>query len=121
MMIDHVPRGPLGDARPDATDENIKTPGAQPPEKVEDRENVSSVRPEDYPREDRAVTDSGADNRERRRSEGSGPVHGSGAGAGGKGNAEDYDSDPQGGGGEAPPRTDHGPKTGADAPVGGSH
>jgi len=61
----------------------------------------------------------GSDNRGRRASKGSGPVSGSGAGAGGKGNPEDYDSDAQGGG-RAGMRTDHGPKTGADAPIGGS-
>jgi len=42
-------RGPLGDARPDATENDTKTPGGQPPEKPEDRPNVGSVRPEDYP------------------------------------------------------------------------
>jgi hypothetical protein len=67
-------------------------------------------------------TDSGASNRGRRANkQGSGPVTGSGAGAGGGGNPEDYDSDPQAGGGHKPISTDdHGPKTGADAPVGGS-
>jgi hypothetical protein len=84
MTIDNVPRGPLGDAHPEAADENIKTPGSLPPEKVEDRENVSMVRPEDYPREDRAAVDPGADNRGRRASKGSGPVSGSGAARAGK-------------------------------------
>ena len=67
-------------------------------------------------------SDAGAANRGRRANkQGSGPVTGSGAGAGGGGNPEDYDSDPQGGGGhDATPSADHGPKTGADAPVGGS-
>lgn len=95
--------------------------GSLPQADVEDRENVSTVRPADYPKSDRddgAVT--GGDNRGRRASKGSGPVSGSGAGAGGKGNPEDYDSDPQGGGGKAGLRTDNGPKTGADAPIGGS-
>ena len=53
--------------------------------------------------------------------EGSGAVIGSGAGAGGGGGDEDYDSDPVGGGGAArskPAKPQ--PKTGADAPVGGS-
>jgi len=51
---------------------------------------------------------------------GSGVVTGSGAGAGGSGGAEDFDSDPAGGGGTPPhPEDDH-PKTGADAPIGGS-
>lgn len=66
--------------------------------------------------------DAGGANRGRRANkQGSGPVTGSGAGAGGGGNPEDYDSDPQGGGGhDATPPVDRGPKTGADAPVGGS-
>ena len=53
--------------------------------------------------------------------EGSGVVVGSGAGAGGGGGDEDFDSDPQGGGGSLSqrPEDDH-PKTGADAPIGGS-
>ncbi len=42
-------RGPLGDARPDATESDTKTPGGQAPEKPEDRPNVGSVKPEDYP------------------------------------------------------------------------
>lgn len=118
-MTDIVPRGPSGDARPDATDESRKTSGSLPPEKVEDRDNVGTVRPEDYPLEDRAAGDA-ATNRGARKSGGSGPVSGSGAGAGGRGNPEDYDSDPQGGGGAAPRPSDKGPDTGADAPVGGS-
>ncbi|ATE65128.1 hypothetical protein [Rhizorhabdus dicambivorans] len=53
--------------------------------------------------------------------QGSGVVIGSGAGAGGSGGAEDFDSDPAGGGGDLSPRpVDDQPRTGADAPVGGS-
>ncbi len=118
-MNDRTPRGPLGDARPEHG-ESAPTPGGLPPENVEDRDNVSEVTPEDYPREQRASADTAAFNRGRRRNTGSGPVSGSGAGAGGKGNPEDYDADPQGGGGNAPVPTDNGPKTGADAPIGGS-
>lgn len=61
------------------------------------------------------------ENRGRRaRQEGSGVVVGSGAGAGGSGGAEDFDSDPVGGGGTGSlPQDDH-PRSGADAPVGGS-
>ena len=44
-----MPRGPLGDARPDAAEEDTRTGGGQPPEKVEDRPGVSKVKPEDYP------------------------------------------------------------------------
>ena len=102
-----------------ASDEKSHTPGSLPPEKIEDRGNVGTARPEQYPKEDRAAADPAAQNRGRRASKGSGPASGSGAGAGGKGNSEDYDSDPQGGGGRLPSHEDHGPKTGADAPVGG--
>ena len=42
-------RGPLGDARPDATKDDPRTGGGQPAEQPEDRPNVSSVKPEDYP------------------------------------------------------------------------
>ena len=35
------------------------TPGGQPPERVEDRSNVGSVTPSDYPAEKRAGTESG--------------------------------------------------------------
>lgn len=113
--------GPFGSAGPDGA-KRAPTSGGQPQEKVEDRGSVGSIAAEDYPLEDRVSADrpdTAEMNRGKRRSEGSGPVSGSGAGAGGKGNAEDYDSDPQGGGGEAGIRTDNGPKTGADAPVGG--
>jgi hypothetical protein len=121
-MTDSTPRGPLGDARPDAKDAPAQTPGSLPQAKVEDRESVGTIRPEDYPKAERDDGDVAADNRGRRApKQGSGPVTGSGAGAGGGGNPEDYDSDPQGGGGHAAaPANDHGPKSGADAPVGGS-
>ncbi len=121
MPGDTMPRGPLGDARPDALNEPVApTPGSLKPEKVEDRDSVGMVRPEDYPEDQRAGLDDAAANRGRRAGKGSGPVTGSGAGAGGKGNPEDYDADPQGGGGSAQTAGDHGPKRGADAPVGGS-
>lgn len=129
MPGDMTPRGPLGDARPDALDGPVApTPGSLKPEKVEDRDNVGTVRPEDYPEDQRARLDDAAANRGRRAGKGSGrragkgsgPATGSGAGAGGKGNAEDYDADPQGGGGSARTPGDHGPKRGADAPTGGS-
>ena len=121
MPGDATPRGPLGDARPDAQQRPVApTPGSLKPEKVEDRDNVGMVSPEDYPEDQRAKLDEGDANRGHRPGKGSGPVTGSGAGAGGKGNPEDFDADPQGGGGHAPIRTDRGPKEGADAPVGGS-
>lgn len=46
---DEMPRGPLGDARPDAAEGDNRTGGGQPQEKVEDRPSVSTVKPEDYP------------------------------------------------------------------------
>jgi hypothetical protein len=46
---DETPRGPLGDARPDAAESNDRTGGGQPQEKVEDRPVVGTVKPEDYP------------------------------------------------------------------------
>jgi hypothetical protein len=121
MPGDATPRGPLGDARPDARQfPAAPTPGSLKPEKVEDRDNVGTVKPEDYPSDQHAKLDDAAANRGRRAGAGSGLVTGSGAGAGGKGNAEDYDSDPQGGGGAAPVSTGDRPEHGADAPVGGS-
>ena len=49
-----IPRGPLGDARPDAADPHVQNDSAQKPEKIEDRPMVSSVKPEDYPKDQRA-------------------------------------------------------------------
>ena len=46
---DEMPRGPLGDARPDSADHDTRTGGSRPPEKVEDRPSVGTVKPEDYP------------------------------------------------------------------------
>lgn len=96
------------------------TPGSLKPEKVENRENVGTVTPEDYPPDQRGGLDEEDANRGHRAGKGSGPVSGSGAGAGGKGNAEDYDSDPQGGGGDGAIGTGRKPARGADAPIGGS-
>jgi hypothetical protein len=42
-------RGPLGDARPDSTEDDTRTGDGQFPEKVEDRPVVGTVKPEDYP------------------------------------------------------------------------
>lgn len=91
-----------------------------PSDMIDDRSGGSSARREQFPKEEPPAPDPAAGNRGRRASRGSGPVSGSGAGAGGKGNGEDYDSDPQGGDGRFPSPDEHGPKTGADAPVGGS-
>ena len=50
-------RGPLGDARPDAQQDDPRANPAQRPEKVENRPMVSKVTPEDYPASDRADSD----------------------------------------------------------------
>ena len=120
MPDNDKPRSEAANPNPSRTSAASATPGSLPPEPVEDRPGVSRVRPEDYPRDQRARLGAGEENRGRRATKGSGPASGSGAGAGGKGNPEDYDSDPQGGGGDGPPVADDGPKTGADAPAGGS-
>ena len=49
-------RTPLGDARPDNTKNDPRTGGSLPQEDVEKRPNVSTVTPEDYPAEDRAIS-----------------------------------------------------------------
>lgn len=46
-------RGPLGDVLPSDADPDPRTSGGEPPEKVEDRPNVGTVKPEDYPLKDR--------------------------------------------------------------------
>jgi hypothetical protein len=46
--------GPLGDAIPSKNAPDDQTDGGQKPEKVEDRPDVGTVKPEDYPAEDRA-------------------------------------------------------------------
>jgi hypothetical protein len=42
-------RGPLGDVVPDRDGLDPRTRGGDKPEKVEDRPNVGTVTPEDYP------------------------------------------------------------------------
>lgn len=55
VSVDDSPRkGPLGDVRPDENDPDPRTRGGQPPEKVEDRPAVGTVKPEDYPEDERA-------------------------------------------------------------------
>lgn len=49
-----TPRGPLGDAIPGDDDMDPSTRGSTPQEDVEDRRNVSTVTPEDYPEAQRA-------------------------------------------------------------------
>jgi hypothetical protein len=48
-------RGPFGDARPDKPGSDPRTGGSLPQEDVEDRPNVSTVKPEDYPAADREI------------------------------------------------------------------
>lgn len=47
-------RGPMGDVIPDEGDPDARTRGGKPQEDVEDRPNVGTVTPEDYPAQDRA-------------------------------------------------------------------
>lgn len=53
-MMSQNRKGPLGDVIPRADAPDDETSGGQKPEKVEDRPNVSQVKPEDYPEADRA-------------------------------------------------------------------
>ena len=48
-------RGPFGDARPDNVKDDPRANRSLPQANVEDRENVSTVTPEDYPEADRAI------------------------------------------------------------------
>lgn len=47
-------RGPMGDVITDEGDPDARTRGGKPQEDVEDRPNVGTVTPEDYPAQDRA-------------------------------------------------------------------
>jgi hypothetical protein len=86
-MTSNTPRGPLGDARPTASDTNVQASGSTKQEQVEDRDNVSRVTPEDYPHQDRIDGDTsvnkGTDRKEGGGSEplsrGEGPQSGTGA------------------------------------------
>lgn len=48
-----TPRGPGGDTLPGREKADPRTGGAQPQQRVEDRPNVGTVTPEDYPEKDR--------------------------------------------------------------------
>ena len=50
------PDGPLGDQLPGRENSDPRTSGGQPQEDVEDRPNVSTVKPEDYPESDRSAS-----------------------------------------------------------------
>ena len=47
-------RGPAGDVQPNSNDPDPRTRGGRAQEDVEDRPEVSSVTPEDYPKDQRA-------------------------------------------------------------------
>jgi hypothetical protein len=55
-QVTEMDRGPLGDARPDNVKNDPRANASLPQEDVEDRENVSTVTPEDYPKEDRELS-----------------------------------------------------------------
>ena len=53
------PQGPVGDIRPKHDGPDPRTGEGQPQEKVEDRPAVSQVKPEDYPKGQRAGGETG--------------------------------------------------------------
>ncbi len=55
QQITETDRGPFGDARPDNTLDDPRANRSLPQADVEDRENVSTVTPGDYPFCDRAT------------------------------------------------------------------
>lgn len=56
-QTDDMPRrGAAGDVQPNEQDPDPRTRGGQSQEDVEDRPNVSTVTPEDYPAADRAAS-----------------------------------------------------------------
>jgi hypothetical protein len=55
-QVNDTDRGPFGDTRPDNTKNDTRATPSLPQENVEDRENVSTVTPEDYPLADRALS-----------------------------------------------------------------
>lgn len=54
--VTEMDRGPFGDARPDNVTDDPRANRSLPQADVEDRENVSIVKPEDYPAADRAIS-----------------------------------------------------------------
>jgi hypothetical protein len=54
QTVDMPRRGAAGDVRPNPNDPDPRTRGGQPQEDVDDRPNVGSVKPEDYPEDQRA-------------------------------------------------------------------
>ena len=53
--VTEMDRGPTGDARPDNVKDDPRANRSLLQTNVEDRENVSTVKPEDYPAADRAI------------------------------------------------------------------
>lgn len=53
--VTETDRGPFSDARPDNTKDDPRANRSLPQADVDDRENVSTVKPEDYPAADRAI------------------------------------------------------------------
>ena len=53
--VTEMDRGPFGDARPDNQKNDPRANRSLPQADVDDRENVSTVKPEDYPLADRAI------------------------------------------------------------------
>ena len=53
--VTEMDRGPFGDARPDNVKDDTRANRSLPRADVDDRENVSTVTPEDYPEADRAI------------------------------------------------------------------
>lgn len=54
--VTEMERGPFGDARPDNVTDDPRANRSLPQEDVDDRENVSKVKPEDYPYTDREIS-----------------------------------------------------------------
>lgn len=72
----------MTDPRPGNKEGHAPTPGSLPSEKVENRDNVGTATPEDYPKADREDGDVTATGNKGRRpdQQDSGPASGSGAG-----------------------------------------
>lgn len=54
--VTEMDRDMLGDARPDNQKDDPRANRSLPQEDVDDRENVSTVKPEDYPLADRHIS-----------------------------------------------------------------
>lgn len=54
-QVPETDRGPFGDARPGNTKDDPRANRSLPQADVDDRENVSTVTPNDYPAADRAI------------------------------------------------------------------